>query len=369
MKKILFITVSAPGNHGGGGEVYTAELLRELSSFCQIDLVYFRYADGAKYESCSANVNVLLEQIIDKKFKVKGFLSKPLVFPFFSARYSKAISTFLKERIEKVKYDALYFDHSQTFAYVKDLSHPCKILMCHDIVAQKYSRSKSFFSGWVRNSEKKLLSYGNKVFTLSEKDCDLIRTLYKLESSSTSLYISENVLKTTPTQIGDYFVMFGAWGRPENYLTLQWMIKYVIPWLSDSSRIKVIGGGKMPEDIKAQIEQSPMLEYVGFVDNPYPVIANAIAEIAPLKYGAGVKVKCVEALACGAPVIGTEVAFEGIPVYAQTRELMLQVNNAEEVLSAMKSINIGIEKRLEAKKIFCEKYSQKSIVEFIKILE
>lgn len=366
MKKILFITVSAPGKHGGGGEANTAELLRELSMFCQIDLVYFRYADGAKYESGCANVNVLLEQIIDKKFKLRAFLSNPFIFPFFSARYAKTVSAILKDRAEQVKYDAIYFDHSQTFTYVKDLRHPCKILMCHDIIAQKYARKKSLFTGWVKRSEKKLLSRGDKIFTVSEKDCNLIRSFYDLDSSSTSVNISENVLKSIPTRVEDYFVMFGAWGRPENYQMLRWMMKEVIPRLTGTPRIKVIGGGKMPEEIKAQVEQCPALEYVGFMDNPYPVIANAIAEIAPLRQGAGVKVKCVEALACGTPIIGTEVAFEGIPVYDEVQGLMVDAITPEEVVSAMNCIHIGLEQRLAAKKTFCEKYCQKSSVEFIR---
>jgi len=52
---------------------------------------------------------------------------------------------------------------------------------------------------------------------------------------------------------------------------------------------------------------------MGFLENPYPVISNARALISPLFTGAGIKVKVMESLACGTPVIGTRISFEGIP--------------------------------------------------------
>lgn len=366
MKRILFITVSAPGNRGGGGEVYTAELLRELSSFCMIDLVYFRYKDKAIYEPCNANVRVIRETIIDQSFKIRGFLSTLPVFPYFSARYSKKVSSFLKKQVEDGKYDAVYFDHSQTFAYVKDIIHPCKILMCHDVVAQNYMRRKSKLTCWVKASEKALLSSGNAIFTLSEKDCDLIRDFYGINSFHTTLYVPEIVKKTFPTEVGDYYVMFGAWGRPENCSALQWMIGEIAPKINKQIKIKIIGGGVMPADLRAKVESLPFFEYVGFVDNPYPIIANAIAEIVPLIHGAGVKVKCVEALACGTPVIGTDVAFEGIPRLAGTEELMIKASGVEEIVNAIQSVHVGIEKRIMAKNAFCAGYDQKNIVAYIR---
>ncbi len=368
MKKILFITVSAPGNSGGGGELYTAELLKELSSFCLVDLVYFRYSEGAVYSPCNENVRVILETIIDKRFKLIGFLSHPFIFPYFSARYSKKISSFLNAKTKVEGYDAVYFDHSQTFAYVKDITHHCKILMCHDVVAQNYIRRESKFTPWVKASEKKLLSKGSVIFTLSQKDCNLIMSFYGMESIPTTLFIPDVVRETYPTKIGDYYVMFGAWGRPENYSALQWMIDDILPNTQKSIRIKIIGGGIMPTELKEQVEKIPQFEYIGYVDNPYSIIANAKAEIAPLIYGAGVKVKCVEALACGTPIIGTDVAFEGIPSFKGSEDLMIKVSSAEEVITAMRTVNVEEEKRLLAKKVFCDEYNQKNIVEFIRNL-
>jgi glycosyltransferase involved in cell wall biosynthesis len=44
------------------------------------------------------------------------------------------------------------------------------------------------------------------------------------------------------------------------------------------------------------------------------LFATTTAMLAPFRYGTGVKVKVIEALARGRPVVGTERAFSGLPI-------------------------------------------------------
>lgn len=52
----------------------------------------------------------------------------------------------------------------------------------------------------------------------------------------------------------------------------------------------------------------------GFVPDLDEVFQRATAVLAPLRFGSGIKIKVLEALARGVPVVGTPTAFEGIPV-------------------------------------------------------
>ena len=105
------------------------------------------------------------------------------------------------------------------------------------------------------------------------------------------------------------------------------------------------------------------VEYLGFVDNPYPIIANAKAEIASLHKGAGVKVKCVEALGSGTPIIGTEVAFEGIG--EEYRKYMILANSPEEYKNIILDYPFTLSQKIEAKKNFIKYYNNKKILEYI----
>ena len=362
MNKILFITPFVPDDHGGGGTSYTKCLLQELSKSNKIDLIYFRYKTSGHYSN-NGNISVIKEYTIRKFDKILSLLCLPWIFPLFSARFKWEINTEIQNLIDKGNYDLVYFDFSQTFSYAKFIRHPNKLLMAHDVIGQKYSRSKRYLSRWARWTEEKMLETADAIFTFSEKDCVLLNDWYGVKSQPTTFFLNDSVLNAKPNGCGDYFVMFGSWGRYENYGALEWLMDNVAPHLSQGVKIKIVGGGKLPSDLKVRIDESSIFEYIGFQDNPYDIIANAKAEIAPLKRGAGVKVKCVEALACGTPVIGSEVAFEGIS--NDFSEFMILASSIEEYVDKINNINIPLTKRLEFKERFCHHYNQKKVLEYI----
>lgn len=365
MKKILFITPFVPDNYGGGGTSYTKCLLQELSTSCEIDVIYFRYPTSGYYSN-NGNISVIKEYTLGKFDKLLSLLCLPWMFPLFSARFRWRINREIQNLIDKGNYDLVYFDFSQTFAYAKFLRHSQKLLMAHDVIGQKYTRSKKYLSCWARWSERKMLENANAIFTFSEKDCILLRDWYGINSQSTTFFLNNWVINAKPDGRGDYFVMFGSWGRYENYSALEWLMDYVAPHLSEEVNIKIVGGGKLPLYLKVRIEKSSIFEYVGFLDNPYDIIANAKAEIAPLTRGAGVKVKCVEALACGTPVIGSEVAFEGIP--NDFSDFMILASSIEEYVDKINNINIPLAVRLEFKERFCYHYNRKKVLEYISLI-
>lgn len=366
MKKLLYITGAVPGKRGGGGEAYSYALIRELSKGVCIDVFYFHYADDAPMDVPNENIRIVGSQKINAFYKLWGVSLKPCVFPLFASRYSLAAERTIQELERKNHYDVLYFDFSQTFIFAERIAHPNKVLMAHDIIAQKYMRKQRLLLRWVINTERRLLKNGTKIFTFSQKDCDIVKRIYQLDSEFTTFFLDEKILAARPVKLEDYFVFFGAWGREENYNSLLWFIEEVLPLVDVSVRIKIVGGGQMPRKVMKILALIPQLEYIGFAEDPYPIIAKARAEIVPLKHGAGVKVKCVEALACGTPVIGTDVAFEGIPVHASYEKNMILANSAEEFAAAMKRKTDSAAERIERKRAFCSLYDgHKKIMQYL----
>lgn len=362
MKKILFITPYTPDNQGGGVS-YTSQLLAELAKSCRIDLVYFKYDGDAPFEPVSESIKIITQERVSKFTKVLSLLLQPTMFPLFTARFRWRVVKLLRKLVAQNDYDFVYFDFSQTFSYARYVKHPHKILMSHDVIGQRYARSKSCWLPWVRKTEAKLLKYGQAVVTFSQKDSDILLNEYGCKSFPTNFFLNKNVIEAVPDADGNYFVFFGGWSRFDNYEALNWFLDNVYPQLKDAGfTYKIIGGG-LPQEIRRRVEKSNDIEYLGFVDNPYPIIANARAEIAPLHYGAGVKVKCVEALGCGTPIIGTEVAFEGIEErYSRN---MILANTPEEYVDAINGIYRTFEEKNAAKEDFIKNYSQKAIIEYI----
>ena len=97
-------------------------------------------------------------------------------------------------------------------------------------------------------------------------------------------------------------MMFGNWTRKENYEGALWFINNVSPFLDIKTTIKIIGR-KFP--IEKINNSNPLVTYevLGFVDDPYDILSKSKCLISPLFNGAGIKVKVIESLACGTPVV------------------------------------------------------------------
>lgn len=363
MKRILFLTPYVPSNRAGG-ENFTRLLLGHLSQNNKIDLVYYRYVDDPEYTCPNENVRVVKEVINSTAVKLKNYLMYPFIHPVFTIRFNHSLLRFIKQLAAVNKYDFLYLDHSQMALYGKHFPEVRKIYMSHDVMAQRFSRQGNALSRFlILSGERKLMSLPNTtIFTFSEKDRRIIYDTYSLESNVTNFFLDQMVVDATPTQINKSIVFFGKWKRADNLDGIKWFFENVYNRLDKSIKVLIIGKW-LPEDFVRRVVSFHNVNYLGFVDNPYPLISNAMATISPLFSGAGVKVKVVESLACGTPVVGNNIAFEGI---ADTfSEFMLHAETANEYVNVINGLSISLEKRQGYKKMFMTEYQKQSICSYI----
>jgi len=365
-KKSILILTAFPPNSKTAGQNYTKQLIIQLSTDFHIDIVYFDYENHDGYNFNATTVRYIRKIPLTKWKKMTNALKMPFIHPFFSCRFSFDLLKWLKKISNR--YEIIYFDFSQTFIFASMIEHHQKILMCHDIIYQKYSRAKELPFNNVNQklillSESYLLkkSYGN-IFCLNKKDKAIIKKTYGLKSYHVDLILDEKVQYCLLNKVCNYFCLFGSWNRPENIESLLWVIHHLYDHLPDDMKIMVIGGG-LPKEIK-QKNNKDKIDFTGFVDNPYPLIASSKALLAPIFHGAGIKVKVIEALACGTPVIGTSVALEGIEF---KHELCIQANDKDVFLGAMntlKSIHLTDKQRL--KQEFLLHYPQQQFSNILK---
>ena len=136
---------------------------------------------------------------------------------------------------------------------------------------------------------------------------------------------------TDPTRNGILF--YGAMNRPENIDAVMWFIKNVMPMLNESIRLYVVGNCP-PEKLISMA--SDRIVITGFVDDPAPYYAGSFAMIVPLRLGAGIKIKTMQGLAAGLPVVASDVGTEGIPCVPE--EHYLRANEASEYVEAIERL-------------------------------
>lgn len=363
MKNILFLTPHLPSVQAGGAK-FTFLLLNELSKVAKIDLIYFKYNDETEYIVPNENIKVLRVMKNSTLIKVIHTLQHPFIHPIFSVRFNYSLLKYIKHITKINNYDLLYLDHSQMFMYGKYFPKIQKILMAHDVMAQRYERCGNWLSKKIiLSKEKDLMNIPNStVFTFSEKDNTIIMGKYGVKAYSTNFFLNKDIIDATPNKIERKIVLMGKWNRPDNLDGLVWFLGNVSSLLDKDVKISIYGKW-MPENIIERIKNDNRIEYCGFAENPYPDIANSLAMVSPLFSGAGVKVKVIEALACGTPVIGTEIAFEGISKEYST--FMKQVKKPEAFANMINTMDISIQSRRKFKQMLLQKYHNKNIVTHI----
>ena len=311
-KNILFITPYTPSRLAAG-ENFTKQVLAHFPDDYAVDLVYFSTRKNV-YEDVPDNVSVVYCCSVGRFSRLRMVLRQPWLFPLFSVRYSPEVVRLLRRLDREKHYDLIYCDHAQTYIYGTLFPDRPKILMAHDVEVQRYSRRKiPFAASWCAWTECRLMRMPHAhILVFSEKDQRIVQEQYGLHSETVDFYLESMISKTELHCTEDAaYVFFANWSRPENTEGLAWFLKRVVPRLPPGLAISVIGSG-LSRPLQDELEKNGY-RYWGFVADPYPLIANARALLAPIFHGAGVKVKVIEALACGTEVLGTSVAFEGIP--------------------------------------------------------
>ncbi|AFQ45984.1 glycosyltransferase [Desulfosporosinus meridiei] len=113
------------------------------------------------------------------------------------------------------------------------------------------------------------------------------------------------------TEINHDILFWGAMYRPENYEAAIWFVENVMPLLVDKDVRFIVAGNRPPA--KLIHSQSEKVIVTGFVEDETPYFAHSMCFVSPLLTGAGIKVKVIEALSAGIPILTNDIGIEGIP--------------------------------------------------------
>ncbi len=141
----------------------------------------------------------------------------------------------------------------------------------------------------------------DQVWAVSDADADQIR------SAATDLAVIPNIFEAGGSRPSfserDGVCFVGSYRHFPNVDALRWYRHAIRPRLRQIPH--AIVGYDAPADIRR------MRGFVGGVVDSAPYVRRARVSIAPLRYGAGLKGKVLEAMACGTPVVTTPIGAEG----------------------------------------------------------
>ncbi len=354
-------------------ELYLLEHHIHLVTFASTNIVE---SDRIRLGKICKSIDILT---ISTKQKFINCLLNPLFPALIASRISGEFIKILNFLLPQC--DIIHIEFSQMLYYVWyiKMKYPDKkvYFYSHDIIAQKLYREvrSTYFLHPLKLwdylltlwREKQLMKYADGIIVFNTKDRNLLQDTEKM-ISVIPLYTDVTINNFINSDSQRYSIaFFGAMNRKENYLAAIefiekcWpVIHATYPWLE----LQIIGGN--PHASLMTFSGNQNIYVTGFVENPYELIANAWVMVAPITLGAGLKVKVLESLMCGCPVIAFPAGAEGIDM--EYEEGLITVADyasmAEEIISIVSGMNKYDTSRI--KKLVNEKFNWQESVQFLK---
>jgi glycosyltransferase involved in cell wall biosynthesis len=178
---------------------------------------------------------------------------------------------------------------------------------------------RSTVTWWrMRRFTRKILRDVDVVTVTSDAERELFRDLLH---DPNQCIVMPNVLdmRDYDGQYGprDYSTLLyaGSFGYIANYEAMQWFTSEVFGHITSRENVKVrVTGNTAGRDLAPMREACPQVEFTGFVDDIRPYFARSGICIVPILSGGSTRLKIVEAMAWGTPVVSTRVGAEGLEV-------------------------------------------------------
>lgn len=265
-----------------------------------------------------------------------GFFSTlPLQVHYY---YSKNLMTWLQKNYQN--YNLLYFSTLRTAIYYYQLKTannqpPPAVIDLIDSISLNYCEAKKWSKNpfWqliykieiprLQNFEKQIIEDNKfrKIFISSEFDKNYLISNQKLTNYNSKITVisngvKESLIKNEKQQVEENIIsFFGKMDTQPNQDAAIFFAKKIFPKIQKDPRFHelkfyIIGTSPTPK-IK-NLEKIKNVKVTGYLKNPYEILERSKLIVSPLRFGAGMQNKVIEAMALEKAVVSSEISARGI---------------------------------------------------------
>jgi glycosyltransferase involved in cell wall biosynthesis len=227
--------------------------------------------------------------------------------------------------VEELRPGAITVEHDDLAPVVRDLPGTVPAVLCTQNASWRLLRRRAELEGGLRRPGLRLEAARHRrmtaravpryatVVAVSEGDA---RDFAELGAARVELVPNGAGFHRGPLAAADgppTLLFTGSMDHPPNRDAVLWFGREVWPLIAarmPSARLQVVGRG--PQEELRGLAAQPRVEVAGAVPSMEPFFARAHVAIAPLRSGGGSRLKILEALAAGRPVLSTTVGAEGL---------------------------------------------------------
>ena len=388
--RILFVSSIIPWPANVGAILRSLSLIEALERLGDVDFLFFSDSKSILSTPFAQNRKILDVLPRPRFLPYLGYCSltklldwnknKNEWLPYYIPRFNKFFS-FDRETKKKIhainldNYDVIFFIRVETMWWFKLTMSKKTILDVDDIkhagVNIDENRSSSFFkiltrklifrnlkkaeTDAVKNVAAALVCSNEDTKILAESNVRVIPNVFP-DKGQISSEVDENNSKT--------ILFVGTLTYKPNRLGIEYFITSILPHILDqdpSVKLQVIG--RTDPNARYAWSSAPRVDFIGTVVDPRPYIEAAAIEICPIMEGLGTRIKIIEALSYGKPMVSTTIGAYGIDI--GENDGLFRRDTIEDTVSIclellrdpVKRKNIGI----RAKRAVMERYSQQAV--------
>ena len=350
MKNLTLITTRFPWPLTNGFANKNYWLIKGLSDGYAIDLHVIQRApvpkgDLDRIRGYCKSVNVYRPSLLNIAYGFFRALIKnePIQFSlFYSSKAMRAISLDIRTT------DVALFSVIRSAQYLPNNFFGPVVFDLADSLGQIYVRDATNFSFMKRlvyveegrrmiMYEKSIVKRANQIFFFNPNEAATYKSpkvAVVPHGVDSQLFDIENV----DLRCSDGVVIFGKMNFEPNIQAVLWFFNNVLNRLPSHIKLYVIGAEPSGHLLRlARLNQR--VEILGFIENPYPLIKGAIANISPIQMGGGIQNKVIEGLAIGA--LGLVSPLAAVPMKSIEASGLIICRTPEEWVSAIVQASVN----------------------------
>ncbi len=334
MKKILYLTPQLPYPAISGGVIKSNKLIHFLSTHYELDCACLLKNDDKKnleeFKKTLKQTDFYSEEIRIKR-SLKNFMFSVLANKPLSIyrNFSYSFNSWVKSKANN--YDVIFVDHFLMYQYIPKAFKGLVILHQHNaeyVMWERYAKVEKNIikkvlikieSLRIKSYEKDICNAANFVLA-APNDIEILKYVAKEAYFKKTLHLgNEDLLNRELSKFDNtekQIAYIGTLSWEANADGLKWFLKEVWPSLTQSlPKLKfVIAGKGADEELEKLMNNSHNVCYQGFVEDLNKLYCDSRVFVAPVRFGSGIKVKTINAMYRGIPIITTSVGVEGLEV-------------------------------------------------------
>jgi glycosyltransferase involved in cell wall biosynthesis len=240
-----------------------------------------------------------------------------------------------------------------------------------EIAFNEYERNEipkgNYFN--IKKTEAELYKFIDILWTCSDREKMLFleannNRISKIDVIPNGAALTE-IKPVSYQKITNKLLFVGSLNYSPNDLGLQWFINSVLSKITQKYKLQIIGSGSPSIELVGLVNNSPNIQFIGFVESLGPYYANSDIVVIPILTGSGTRLKALEAMSHQCAIISTSKGVEGLEITDQVIIQDTPIEFAKSIDQIL--IDVDLKKSLgqKARKLVEDNYSWEIIGEKI----